>query len=33
MTPADFEPATLASELPQTHASDRTATGLADEVH
>jgi hypothetical protein len=28
MTPAGFQPATLASELPQTHASELTATGI-----
>jgi hypothetical protein len=28
MTPAEFEPAILASEQPQTHVFDREATGL-----
>jgi hypothetical protein len=27
---AEFEPATPASELPQTHALDRVATGIND---
>jgi len=28
--PADFEPAIPTSELPQTHALDRVATGIDD---
>ena len=28
MPPAEFEPAVLASERPQTHALDRAATGI-----
>jgi len=28
MTPTGFEPAIPASERPQTHALDRTATGI-----
>ena len=30
MPPAEFEPAISASELPQTHALDRVATGISD---
>ena len=32
MRPAGFEPAILASERPQTHALDRTATGIDFEI-
>jgi hypothetical protein len=28
MPPAEFEPTILVSERPQTHALDRTATGI-----
>jgi len=33
MPPAGFEPAIPASERPQTHALDRAATGMCDELH
>jgi hypothetical protein len=32
MLPAEFEPATPASEQPQTHALDRAATGIGNSV-
>jgi hypothetical protein len=33
MAPAGFEPEILASERPQTHALDRTATGTCFILH
>jgi hypothetical protein len=32
MPPAGFEPKILVSERPQTHALDRTATGMARDI-
>jgi hypothetical protein len=32
MSPAGFEPTVPATERPQTHALDRTATGIGDDT-